>query len=117
MGSVDLYKLIGSFYSIRGDNYARDYIQFFVKKVMKCGVSVDDLGEWCVCNVDELGFEFGDVDVDSYKFVLAQFVKYVRVVGSGVVVSSGGGVRSRRGKIKIYDTFYELQCASDDKIY
>lgn len=110
-----LFKELNSFYRIRGDGYARDYLEEFVRTVVAEDVKIPDLKMWVRYKRSHVCFEFPVGVERNYVRVLFQFVRYLSVLYESSQVSGVRSVRSRRCT-RIYDTFYDLQKSSGSRI-
>ncbi len=105
MNTVELYKELDTFYQIRGDRYAYNYLSLFVKRVLNDKVPVEEYRDYYEKNKDNIATYKKDTLV-NYQGVLKQFIKFVTLTND---LSSARSKEKSKKTTKIHDTFQQFQ--------
>lgn len=106
MDTEKIHDEINNFYNIRQDNYARDIVEEFTQNAITDNIPISEYKTY-----------FKEYDKNKKlskkdKKVLLLFIKYV---GLGYALSQKR--INRRNRIKIYDSFQELQQTTSQRLF
>ena len=105
MDTIELYRELNTFYQIRGDEYARNYLCSFINMVLEEKIPVSEFMSFFEKNKNKIG-NYGKTTESCYQPVLKQFIKYVSLVDG---ISTRKPKSQKTKKTKIYDDFHTFQ--------
>ena len=108
MNAVELYGDLDTFYQIRADNYAKEYLLKFIDDVVEKDVNLNYLGS------HKIQFDFRGKNKTKYNEVLDQFIRYVQTVYR--LRHQKQTNHKKHSKTKIHNTFYDLQKKTKEKL-